>query len=116
MGVDSERLFVQYNGVAMTQRRYDMETIKIMFTRPARATQPGGIILRKSRDGGYVTHRFNRIPHTRQPSEFFWGHYFHGDDALEKATADYDIRVATVLENPIDEGELIAKGDETLQP
>ena len=93
-----------------------METIKIMFTRPARATQPGGIILRKSRDGEYVTHRFNRIPHTREPTEFFWGHYFHGDDALERAMADYTSRVDLLMEDPIDEGELIAKGDETLQP
>lgn len=88
-----------------------MEIVKIMFTKGDHATQPGGVILRKQDDGGFVTHRFNRIPHTRTPREFFWGHYFSGPDAEERAIIDYEARVRMVENFAISEGELIAKGD-----
>lgn len=52
-------------------------TLKIMFTRGDRATQPGGLILRRcDNTGKLVTHRFNRDLNSTQPREFYWGHYF----------------------------------------
>lgn len=94
-----------------------MKTIKIMFTRGDRATQPGGLILRynEAREE-YVTHCFNRVPHTREPTEYYWGHYFHGEDAEARALADYDERYLRHQRDEISEGELIAKGDAYLQP
>ena len=90
-------------------------TEDIVFTRGDHATQSGGLILR--RDGGeWITHRFNRLPHTRTPTEFYWGHYFHGDDAEKRARADFVARKNNLGEQIIEEAELIAKGDGNLQP
>lgn len=97
-----------------------MKTLDIMFTRADRGTQPGGVILRQQSDGTYVTHRFNRIPHTRGAIEFFWGHYFTSDDAERLAREDFQERCDTLRRNypdiEISEAELIAKGDANLQP
>lgn len=85
-----------------------MKTLDIMFTRGDAATQPGGIILRQKPDGEYVTHCFNRLAHTRDPKEFFWGHYFLDEAA---ARADFAKRVSDNRQPTITEGEIIAKGD-----
>jgi len=93
------------------------ETVDIVWTKPARGTQPGGLILRKNGETGeFITHRFNRAPHTRTPKEFYWGHYFSGPDAEKKARADFAERKTKLAEPLIDEAELIAKGDVSLQP
>lgn len=91
-----------------------MKTHKLMFTKGDRLTQPGGLILRSDdEETSFVTHRFNRVPHTREPAEFFWGHYF---DSKEKAMKDYYERAAELAAFEISEAELIAKGDVDLQP
>ncbi len=69
-----------------------MATIKTRLTRPDYATKPGGIILRRRRDGGYVTHLFIRQPGSREPESFFWGHYFKADQ-LKDAENDFAERV-----------------------
>ena len=95
-----------------------MKTLAIMFTKPDRGTQPGGLILRERSDGFLVTHRFNRVPHTRSPVDYFWGHYFNPDNPgyRERAQADFDERASRLREWEISEAELIAKGDVSLQP
>lgn len=93
------------------------ETVDIIFTKGDHATQPGGLILRRDPETGeWVTHRFNRTPHTRSPREFYWGHYFNGDDAEERARKDFAERKRNLQDPIISEAELIAKGDENLQP
>ena len=92
------------------------QTVKLMFTKPDRGTQPGGLILRKDDDGSFVTHRFNRAPHSRTPTEFFWGHYHHGEDAEHKAHLDYNERAMALRSQEVEEVELIAKGDVGYQP
>lgn len=97
-----------------------MQTLKVMFTRGDYATKPGGLILRydESRKQ-YVTHRFSRIPHTREPVEFFWGHYFterDGHDALAEANADFVKRWKDCEVFEIAEAEIIAKGDVGYSP
>jgi len=92
------------------------ETVEICYTRGDHATQPGGLILRRDESGEYVTHRFNRLPHTRTPREFYWGHYFSGPDAEEKARKDYAKRKSELQDPLVEEGELVAKGDVNLQP
>lgn len=92
------------------------KTLDIVWTKPDRGTQPGGLILRKDVGSDcYVTHRFNRLPHTRTPREFYWGHYFSGEDAEEKARADFQKRKLALTEPLVSEGEIIAKGDVSLQ-
>lgn len=97
-----------------------MQTLKIMFTRGDYATQPGGLILRYDETRRqYSTHRFNRTAHTRDPKEFFWGHYFledNGPDAKQKAEADFEERAAACRQYEITEGELIANGDVGFSP
>lgn len=90
-----------------------MQTIKLMFTKGDHATQPGGLILRKTPEGSYVTHRFNRVAHTRTPTEYFWGHY-HDTEAA--ALKDYYERAAGIAAFEIHEADLIAHGDPDLQP
>lgn len=90
-----------------------MKIIKLMFIRGDHATQPGGLILRQKDDGTYVSHRFNRVPHTRTPVEYFWGHYNSNEDAALK---DYYERAAELAAFEISEAELITKGDVALQP
>lgn len=91
-----------------------METLRIAFTRGDAATQPGGVILRKKPDGELVTHRFNRLPHTRTPREFFWGHYYSpGNPGYEaRAEQDFEERVAKLDSFLIEESVIIAKGDD----
>lgn len=97
-----------------------MQTLKIVFTRGDYATQPGGLILRYDEDRKqYVTHRFNRTPHTREPREFYWGHYFterKDRDALAEANADFVKRWKDCEAYEITEAELIAKGDVGFSP
>lgn len=97
-----------------------MKTLEIMFTRGDYATKPGGLILRYDETRRqYVTHRFSRTAHTREPIEFFWGHYFledNGPDARDKAYADYNQRRADCLQYEITEAELIGNGDVGFSP
>lgn len=67
-----------------------MKTICYRLTRGDHMTQPGGVILRQKDDGEFVTHCFNRRPGTKEPTEFYWGHYLH-DRYL--AECDYEGRV-----------------------
>lgn len=97
-----------------------MQTLEIVFTRGDYATQPGGLILRYDETRRqYVTHRFNRTAHTREPTEFYWGHYFTerpDKDARAEAYADYEKRRADCLQYEIAEAELIANGDVGFSP
>jgi hypothetical protein len=89
-----------------------MKTLEIVYTKGDYATLPGGIILRYNEDKDeYVTHRFHRIPHTRGPHGFFWGHYFSGPDAEARARADFASRVSNCIDPIVDEGTIVAKGD-----
>lgn len=85
-----------------------MKTLDIMWTKGDASTQPGGIILRQKPDGEFVTHAFNRLPHTRDPKEFFWGHYI-ADEA--EARADFAERCSRYRWCEISEAEIVAKGD-----
>lgn len=88
------------------------ETVQIIWHKPARATQPGGLIHRKDPvTGEHVTHRFIRPLHSRHPSSYYWGHYFNGPDAEKKARADFMDRRSRIAEEEVDEAVLIAKGD-----
>lgn len=91
-----------------------MKTLRIMFTRGDHATKPGGIVLREN-DDGYVTHMFAREPNTREPTEYFWGHYFSGQDAGRRAEADFVSRCATYKKFEISESYLREFGDDYLQ-
>jgi hypothetical protein len=54
------------------------ETLRIRYTRGDHATEPGGIILRKvtrGEDVEFVAHNFNRNRGSKEPREFYWGHY-----------------------------------------
>jgi hypothetical protein len=67
------------------------KTLKITYTRGDNATQPGGFILRErlDKDGNtieYVASNFNRDWGSKEPREFFWGHYH---DTLAKADMSY---------------------------
>ena len=87
-----------------------MITKELMFTRGDYATQPGGIILRE-RKGQWIVHRFNRKAHTRTPTEYFWGHYFNGEDAETRARADFARVCREAGPFKIAEGVIIAEGD-----
>lgn len=94
-------------------------TLKIMFTRGDHCIQPGGLILRRCDDTGkLVTHRFNRLAHTREPTEFFWGHYFSPNNPgyEQRAEADYNERYTSCKPYEITEAELIANGDPGFSP
>jgi hypothetical protein len=56
------------------------KVLKIAYTRGDESTQPGGFILRErlDKDGNtteYIAHSFVRDPGSKEPREFFWGHY-----------------------------------------
>ena len=84
-------------------------TLKIMYTRGDRATQPGGLILRRCEDTGkLVTHRFNRDLNSTKPREFYWGHYFDPSNPgyEARAHADYQSRYETCQPFEIAEADI----------
>jgi len=87
------------------------DILEIVYTKGGRGTQPGGVVLRKFESGEYVTHRFNRTAHDRLPREFYWGHYFHGENAEERALKDFQCRVRDLQDPTVEEHFIISHGD-----
>lgn len=57
---------------------------------------PHRVVLRGIENGKFVTHMENLVlmGDTWKHRDFYWGHYFEREDALNKAKADYAERCA----------------------
>lgn len=85
-----------------------MKTLKIIYTRGDRGTQPGGVILRLYSNGEYVAHHFNRKPRSTKPTEYFWGRYCDNEawgieafNAKVRGIKPFIIPEADITEEPL---------------
>lgn len=84
-----------------------MKTLAIAFTKGDRCTQPGGIIIRQHDTSlQYMVHHFNRDYGSREPREFFWGHYCETFDSALKA---YQEKLRRVAHDIIDDIEILTE-------